>query len=131
MTSPVILRVLYAEDDRINALLFAESLRDDRSIELRIAEDGAEALAIAQAWSPDVLVLDGHLPDIDGLELLPTLRALPGLSQAAAVMYSADCADEDKARARDAGFDGYWCKPLEPRQVPNLIRTLAGLRKAA
>lgn len=131
MTSTEIVRVLYVEDDRINALLFAESLRGDATFELRVAEDGTEALTIAGTWAPHLLVLDGHLPDTDGLALLPVLRALPGLAHVTAVMYSADCADEDKSRARAAGFDDYWCKPMEPRQLPALIRALADLNKAA
>ena len=106
------MRMLYVEDNRINALLFEEivQLRDD--IELRVAEDGREALGIASEWRPDVLVLDAHLPDVNGVELLGTLRALPGLAEVPAFMCSADSRPDDLRRAGNAGFRGYWPKPI-------------------
>ena len=54
-----------------------------------VAEDGAEALAIAADWPPEVLVIDAWLPDQSGLTLLPRLRALPGVAGARAIMCSA------------------------------------------
>ena len=96
------MRVLYVEDDRINVLLFEETLKlHGGGHELRIAEDAAQALQIAQAWRPDVLVIDAHLPDAHGIELLP------------AFMCSADAQPEDVAAARAAGFTGYWTKPID------------------
>ena len=85
-------------------------LRSD--IELRIAEDGREALGIAAAWPPDVLVLDAHLPDVNGFDLQVTLRTLPGLGDVPAFMCSADSQPADLQRADSAGFCGYWPKPI-------------------
>jgi CheY-like chemotaxis protein len=107
------MRLLYVEDNRINALLFEEALRTLAHVELRIAEDGAQALQIVRAWRPDVLVLDSHLPDTTGLELLPDLRALSGLEETPAFMCSADAMHTDVQRALAAGFDGYWTKPID------------------
>jgi CheY-like chemotaxis protein len=107
------MRVLYVEDNRINALLFEEALRTQAHVELRVAEDGASALQIARAWQPDVLVLDSHLPDTSGLELLPALRAIPGLEHAPAFMCSADAMHTDVQRALAAGLVGYWTKPID------------------
>jgi CheY-like chemotaxis protein len=106
------MRMLYVEDNRINALLFEELVQLRSDIELRIAEDGHEALGIATAWSPDVLVLDAHLPDVNGVELLATLRTLPGLAGVPAFMCSADSQPADLQRADAAGFCGYWPKPI-------------------
>ena len=114
---PVPLRVLYVEDNRINALLFEEALRLRSDIELRIAEDGEEALALVSQWLPDVLVLDAHLPGISGHELLRRLRALPALAQAPAYMCSADAMPDDVQRALAAGFAGYWTKPIDLARV--------------
>ena len=111
------LRVLYVEDNRINALLFEQAFGTQPGIELRIAEDGQQALDLARGWTPDVLVLDAHLPGMSGFEALTALRALPGLQQTPAYMCSADAMPEDVARARDAGFAGYWTKPIDIQQV--------------
>ncbi len=107
------LRLLYVEDNRINALLFEEAMRVLGSCELRVAEDGAEALELVRDWTPEVLVVDAHLPDMSGHEVLRRLRERAELAGAPAYMCSADAMPEDLARAREAGFDGYWTKPIE------------------
>jgi len=108
------LRMLYVEDNRINAILFEEALRLHHGrVDLRIAEDGEEALEIARDWRPEVLVLDAHLPGMTGFEVLGHLRALPGLASAPAYMCSADAMPEDVQRAYEAGFIGYWTKPID------------------
>jgi CheY-like chemotaxis protein len=60
-----------------------------------------------------VLVLDSHLPDTTGMDLLPALRALPGLATVPAYMCSADALPSDVQRALAGGFDGYWTKPID------------------
>lgn len=106
--------MLYVEDNRINAILFEGALRMNASqVELRIAEDGEEALAIAGEWLPEVLVLDAHLPGMSGFDVLRQLRAMPGLATAPAYMCSADAMPEDVQRAYEAGFIGYWTKPID------------------
>lgn len=80
MGRDALLRVLYVEDDRVCALLMAQAMSAEPGIDLVIAEDGAEALAaVSGGWTPELLVLDAHLPDISGHALLARLRALPGL----------------------------------------------------
>jgi PAS domain S-box-containing protein len=120
------LRLLYVEDNRINALLFEEALRQQAGLELRIAEDGVEALEVVREWRPDVLVLDANLPGASGHEVLRQLRRLDGLADAPAYMCSADAMPEDVQRALDAGFRGYWTKPLD---VDAVLRELHGLRR--
>lgn len=119
-------RLLHVEDDRISAMLFAQMLADAPHYELRSAEDGAEALQQALRWLPDVLVLDAHLPDMSGVELLGRLRRIAGLEQVPAFMCSADALPEDAAAALAAGFAGYWVKPIEARRVTAELATLAG-----
>jgi CheY-like chemotaxis protein len=118
------LRVLYVEDNRINAILFEEAVRLCGGVELRIAESGAEALAIARAWQPEVLVLDAHLPDTDGYALLPRLRALPELSGVPAYMCTADAVEHEERRAAAAGFSGYWSKPIDVGRVMDALNDL-------
>ncbi|MDE2000448.1 MAG: PAS domain-containing protein, partial [Burkholderiales bacterium] len=119
------LRVLYVEDNRINAMLFEEALRPYSQIELEVAEDGQMALSIAREKTPDVLVLDAHLPGMSGFEVLRALRTVPGLKQAPAYMCSADAMPEDVAKAQDEGFTGYWTKPIDIVEVTNVLCGLA------
>jgi CheY-like chemotaxis protein len=124
------LRVLYAEDDRVCALLMAQAMSGEPDIDLVIAEDGTEALAaVAGAWTPDLLVLDAHLPDTSGHALLARLRTLPGLLTVPACMCSADDLAEDHQRATDAGFDHYWTKPVPTSLVLACLRALKAARR--
>ena len=121
------LRMLYVEDNRLNAILFEEAIKRHGDIELRIAEDGPEALALVRDWPPQVLVLDANLPSMSGYELLRHLRALPPLAGTTAFMCSADALPSDLQRAREAGFTGYWTKPID---IERVIGDLDALRTA-
>lgn len=94
-------------------------------IELEVAEDGAQALSLARHWPAQVLVLDAHLPDMSGYELLAQLRAMPALAGAPAFMCSADASADDVQRAREAGFAGYWTKPIDIAAVMRDLDDLA------
>jgi CheY-like chemotaxis protein len=118
------LRVLYVEDNRINALLFEEAMRLLGGIELQVAEHGADALRAVEAWTPQVLVLDANLPDMNGNELLGRLRRRPELARVPAFMCSADAMPEDLERARNSGFAGYWTKPIEMGMVSAALDAL-------
>ena len=111
------LRLLYVEDNRVNAMLFSAMLNQRGGVELQIAEDAAEALALVAHWTPDVLVLDANLPDMNGYELLAALRTQLGLTRIPAFMCSADAQAEDIAKAMNAGFTGFWPKPIDISQV--------------
>jgi CheY-like chemotaxis protein len=114
------LRMLYVEDNRLNAVLFEETMRMRGDIELLCFETAAETLAFLQAepaWVPALIVLDANLPDGTGYDLLKKLRARETLLHTPAFMCSADAYADDLARARAAGFVGYWTKPLDLTQV--------------
>ncbi len=115
------LRVLYVDDDRINSLLFVEVCKADRSLEVVTAVCGEDALETARDTRPDVLVVDLHMPDTDGLQLLPRLRQLEGLAHAPAFLCTAEQLEEVQAPARQAGFDGVWIKPVD---LPAIRREL-------
>jgi two-component system, OmpR family, response regulator len=112
------MRVLYVDDDRVNAMLFAEVCRlGDNGIEVQSADCGADALALAAAFAPELMVIDLHLPDGTGYDLLPRLRALPGLAGVPAVLCTADDLAEVQMPARAAGFDTCWEKPIDPQAL--------------
>ncbi|MCW7538357.1 PAS domain S-box protein [Aquabacterium sp. A7-Y] len=124
------LRLLYVEDNPINALLFQETLALHPEVTLRIADNGSQGLQAASEERPDVLALDANLPDMNGFELLKRMRELPGLQDVPAYMCSADAMPEDLRRAREAGFAGYWTKPVDLAQVIGDLRALhAALRR--
>jgi PAS domain S-box-containing protein len=121
-------RVLYVEDNPLNALLFEEALRGRAMLDVRIAADGPQALAIARDWRPDLLVIDRHLPGADGQQVLRQLRRLDGLERTPAVMCSADAMPEDRALALASGFADYWTKPLQITRLADDVEAAFGPR---
>ncbi len=103
----LLLRGLVAKRDRITLLE---------------AGDGRAALELAQRHRPDLILLDMHLPDTDGLTLVRELRAIPALQATPLVALSADATDEARHRALREGVDEYLVKPFELEQLDALIR---------
>jgi len=117
------MRLLYIDDDRINTLLFVEACRFADGVEVESAASGAEALEVAQRWQPELLVVDLHLPDTNGYELLAALRRALGQPTLPAFLCTADDEDAVAEPARLAGFAGCWTKPV------NLATVLAELSR--
>ena len=123
------LRVLYVEDNRVNAILMQEALRPHPHLEITVVEDARSAIKWAHEYQADVLVLDAHLPDMDGLALLKALRALPGVATTPAFMCSADAMPEEIQKAKSAGFEGYWTKPIDIRVIVRELSRLAQMKQ--
>lgn len=111
------MRVLYIDDDRINSLLFVETCRFAHGVEVETAGSGAEALELAPRCRPDLLVIDLHLPDTTGYDLLGALRRQLAQPALPAFLCTADEAPLVEQPAREAGFAGCWTKPVELQHV--------------
>ncbi|MBC7597808.1 MAG: response regulator [Polaromonas sp.] len=107
------MRVLYVEDNMYNLMLFDDVMRTRDDVDVRMAQNGAQGFEVAGNWQPDVLVLDGRLPDTHGIDLLQRMRGIAGLQATPAFMCSADTQPEHKVLAEQAGFAGYWTKPVD------------------
>ena len=118
-------RILVAEDDPDLAL----GLRNNLEIEgydVRVARDGAEALALALQWQPALLVLDLVMPKIDGMRVLRELRERD--SRIAVLILTARGEEADKVRGLKLGADDYVTKPFGLLEL--LARVESLLRRA-
>lgn len=113
------MKVLYVDDDRVNTLLFVETCRFAPGVEVETASSGAEALEVVRNWTPELLVIDLHLPDTTGYRLLPALRASLSEPALPAFLCTADEAQRVAGPALVAGFDGCWTKPVDLAVVLN------------
>ena len=120
------MKVLYIDDDRINTLLFVETCRFARGVEVDTASTGADALELALRWRPDLLVVDLHLPDTTGYDLLPAIRQALAAPNLPAFLCTADEAPLVEQPAREAGFAGCWTKPVELQQVLDELNRRSG-----
>ncbi|HVE65574.1 MAG TPA: MASE1 domain-containing protein [Thermoanaerobaculia bacterium] len=114
-------RVLIVDDheDAREALRF---LLEDEGHDVRTAGDGPSALSEAERFSPEVVLLDIGLPGIDGYEVARAMRRTPQGRDVLLVAVSGYGLPEDRARSRDAGFDGHLLKPVAPQVLLDLVR---------
>ena len=105
--------VLYIEDDPVNRILVEQMLLRCKGVHLLLAENGADGIALARTSGPDLVLLDMHLPDMTGFEVLTALRSDPSTAALQVVAVSADAMAEDIAKAMDLGVLHYWTKPLK------------------
>ena len=116
-----LLRALVAEDDPGVRRLIASLLEMD-GWDVREAVDGNEAVAIAEEWHPDALVIDVMMPGKDGLDAVRELRHDD--EDCAVVVVSAKAGIEQEAL--DAGADDFVSKPFDPEELS--AKTRAALR---
>ena len=89
--------------------------------EVRLAHSGEEALAEIANEVPDLLVLDVHMPGIDGYEVCRRLRDNPALDDLRIIMLTSS---EDKHAAFEAGVDDYMNKDLDLLNLPNRVKLI-------
>ncbi|PLW65832.1 response regulator [Streptomyces sp. SCUT-3] len=118
-------RVLVVDDEPQIVRALVINLRA-RGYETDAAPDGAEALRLAAARRPDVVLLDLGLPDTDGVEVIRRLRER---SRVPVIVLSARHASGEKVQALDAGADDYVTKPFGMDEL--LARLRAAVRRAA
>ena len=114
------LRILVVDDNTDTALSLS-MLLECFGYETRTAHDGAAALAAAEAFRPDAVVLDLGLPDLDGFEVAQRLRALPACERAFLVAATGYSRDQDRRRAAEVGFDLYLVKPFDVEQLDRAL----------
>jgi PAS domain S-box-containing protein len=104
--------LLYVEDNPVNLRLIERILARRKDVRLISAANGMDGLALAQAQRPDVILLDIHLPDMDGFEVLCRLREGNLTAATPVIALSADALPKDIERALASGFDAYITKPI-------------------
>jgi CheY-like chemotaxis protein len=117
--------LLYIEDDPINQILVQETVRALEGWTLLLADDGATGLRMAREHEPDIVLLDMNLPDATGVDVLRALRADPVLGGRLCVALSADAMPQQVSQAMAAGFDDYWTKPINVRELRRKLLSLA------
>jgi CheY-like chemotaxis protein/nitrogen-specific signal transduction histidine kinase len=121
------LRVLVV-DDQADARELAARVLDDASAQVRTAASSADALRIVEEWTPHVLVTDVGMPDVDGYQLLRSIRALDPErgGRTPAIALTAFARSEDRTRALRSGFLAHVPKPVDPSELVATVASVAG-----
>ncbi|WP_416539731.1 ATP-binding protein [Phaeobacter sp. JH20_04] len=117
--------VLVVEDNPVNLYVFV-SLVEALGAKVRTAVNGIEALEQATAAMPDVILMDLHMPLMDGYRALENLQGRFQGSLAPVVAATANATQEEAERCKFSGFSGFIPKPIDPSQLRSLLADLCG-----
>jgi signal transduction histidine kinase/ActR/RegA family two-component response regulator len=118
------LRVLIVEDN-VDAAEMLDLAVTHLGHDTRVAHDGASAVTAATEFEPDVIFLDIGLPVMNGYAVAQALRALPHLNHVHIAAVTGWGQDADRRRAREAGCDSHFTKPLSPTALEELLGTIS------
>ena len=102
-------------------------LMEQSGYEVRVAADGNEALRLAVAYKPDLVLLEAMIADPDGFEICQLIRENPDLVETRIVFVSAMIRDVDIAKGLALGADGYIKKPFANAEIMDHVRKLLEL----
>jgi two-component system, cell cycle response regulator DivK len=115
--------LLAVEDEPRNAALL-EAILGRAGYRLHISGDLASAREWLATETPALVLLDRHLPDGDGLELIATIRSASRLRAVPILLVSASVLPRDQAAATDAGCDGFLAKPVRVKPLIDEVSRL-------
>ncbi len=121
------LDILYVEDNPANLRVVEAMVRKQDAWQLLSAMDGEQGLEMARKYRPDIILLDIHLPGIDGYEVLAQLRNDVRTHGIPVIALSADALAQDIQTGLEAGFAHYLVKPL---RMADLLEILADIFSA-
>jgi two-component system cell cycle response regulator DivK len=124
MSSAHARRTILVVDDFDDTRLLLRTWLERRGFRVVEAEDGIEAIQLAAAEAPDLIIMDMEMPQLDGLAATRRIRQLEDLRKVPIVAVSAYGADQFRDLALAAGCDEYVSTPFEPRALEGIIASL-------
>ena len=121
-------RILLVEDNEMNRDMLSRRLTR-KGYELIFAEDGEQAIAVARAEKPDLVLMDLSLPVIDGWEATRRLRADPETAGLRILALTSHAMSGDREKAIAAGCDDYDTKPVDLDRLLGKMAALLGTRE--
>lgn len=115
--------LLAVEDEPRNSALL-KAILGRAGYRLEVAGDLAEARTLLASMTPNLVLLDRHLPDGDGLDLIDTIRDDDRLRRVPILLVSASVLPRDQRAALDAGCDGFLAKPVRVKPLMDEVRRL-------
>jgi PAS domain S-box-containing protein len=119
-SGPTSQRVLVIDDNRDAGEALA-LLIGTLGHQVRVLEDGTEALGVSAQWRPDVVLLDIGLPGMDGFEIARRLRNMPELKDMWLVACTGYGGDDHRRLMTEAGFDGHLIKPVNVAELERIL----------
>ncbi|MGV6874881.1 response regulator [Pseudochelatococcus sp. B33] len=121
--------VLIVEDNELNMKLFGDLLEAHGYSTLK-ATNGREAMELAAAHHPDLIIMDIQLPEVSGIEVTQWLKADAGLRAIPVIAVTAFAMKGDEERIRASGCEAYLSKPISVAKFLETVRTYAPAPRA-
>ena len=112
--------ILYIEDDPANRIL-VRRVMEAQGYRVLEAENGMKGLEIAQREQVGVILVDIHMPEMDGFEVMARLRAMPQTVSVPMIALTAMVMKGDRERTLEAGCSGYIQKPIDVDLLPEQV----------
>ena len=121
------MKVLIADDEEPLRKLIGLSLQRDPRLEILYACDGQEAVEVAAAEHPDLVLLDVRMPRLDGYQACARIRQDPMMASKKVMMLSALQQESDIKLGIEAGADAHLSKPFKPSELLDSVLRILGL----
>jgi CheY-like chemotaxis protein len=115
-------RILLVEDNPTNLALMEYLLRAFGHTTIS-ATDGAQGAALAAKELPDIILMDLHMPTVDGFEAAERIKAIEALKGVPIVAVTASAMVGDRSKILARGFDGYIAKPITPETFVSQVES--------
>lgn len=122
--------ILIVDDEPHLAFMLADMLAD-AGYDPHTIDNGRDALETVHRDPPDLMLLDGHMPDIDGFEVASRLKADPATAAIPIIMLSAMEGRGARVIGLESGAEEYLAKPFDPVELLARVRNLLRLRERA
>jgi len=120
--------ILYIEDNAENRLLVKRILMAEGYTVLEAAS-ASQAVNVISGRTPDLILMDINMPDVDGYTLTTRLKALPALVYTPIIALTANVMKGDRERSLQAGCDGYIQKPIDVDGLPRQIARFLAIKR--
>lgn len=121
--------ILVIEDNQANLDLMVYLLEQMSTHQVVTARDGVEGLAVARRQTPDLIICDIRMPNMDGYGLVRHIKQDKDLSHIPVLAVTASVMPEERQKIMQAGFDGYFTKPIEPATFVQETEQFIPMRK--
>lgn len=117
-------KLLIVDDDADILTISQYALKEDKSLEVRVASSGEEALNIAKSFQPDLILLDIMMPKMDGITTLKHLRSRPETQKTPIAFFTAKVTEDEISSYVQYGVIDVLIKPFDPMKFSSSIQAI-------
>lgn len=119
-------KLVYIDDNATNLRVMQKLVKRWSGLDLYTADSAESGIELIRNQQPDIVILDIHMPGVDGYEALRRLQSMPETAQLPVIALSADVLEESIRRGLEAGFRAYLTKPIRAGLLYKVLQELLG-----